>query len=122
MTVEAAVLAPAALALVGLVVLGARVASAHQVVAQAAEDAARAATLARTQAGAAAGAAAAAAADLAGPGVCQAWSSGVSGTLAPGSTMVAQVHCTTSLGILPGSYAVSASAGSVVDALRGVGR
>lgn len=122
MTLETAVLVPGVLALVGLVVLGARVASAHQVVAQAAEDAARAATLARTQAGATAAAAQAASADLSGPVVCKPWSAGVSGTLTPGATLVARVSCTTTLGILPGTYAISASAGSVVDTLRGVGR
>ncbi len=118
-TLELAVLTPAAVLLLGLVVLAGHVVSARQVVSQAAQDAARAATTARSQAGADSAAQAAAAADQAGTD-CGSWSASVSGALVPGGTMTAAVSCTTSLGILPGSFTAANTAGAVVDVYRGV--
>lgn len=119
-TLELAVLAPAVLALLGLVVVGARVASVHQAVDQAAGDAARAATLARIPAAATAAATAAARADLGAQHLCQPWAVHLSGALVPGGTMTAHVTCTTTFGVLPGGYTASASQSSAVDTYRGV--
>lgn len=119
-TLELAVLAPVALAVLGVVVLAGHVESARTIVAQAAQDAARAATMARDQATAQSYASAAAAADLGGRD-CRTWSMNLSGVLRPGAVMTATVTCTTGLGILPGSYTTSRSSGAVIDPLRGVG-
>jgi len=120
-TVELAVAAPAVLALVGLVVLGGRVETARQVVAQAAEDAARAATLARSNSAMSGDAQAAAAADLAGRD-CGAWNLSLSGVVSPGAVISARVTCTTGLGMLPGSFTATGTASAVVDSYRGVAR
>jgi hypothetical protein len=112
------VAAPVVLALLGLVVLAGRVESAHQVVNQAAEDAARAASIARSQGSATDAAHAAAGADLSGRD-CQHWNLSLSGSFAPGSVVSAQIACTTSLGILPGSFTATSHASSVVDVYRG---
>jgi Flp pilus assembly protein TadG len=120
-TVELAVAAPAVLALVGLVVLAGRVETAHQVVAQAAEDAARAATLARSTPAMSDEARSAAAADLGGRD-CGAFTVSVSGSLAPGSVLSARVTCTTGLGILPGTFTATGTGSAVVDIFRGVAK
>lgn len=117
-TLELAVAAPAVLALVGLVVLAGRVETAHQVVNQATEDAARAASIARSQTSAAAEANTAAASDLSGRD-CRHWNLSLSGQVVPGGVMSARITCTTSLGILPGSFTTSARASAVVDVFRG---
>lgn len=119
-TLELAVLTPAALAVLGVVVLAGHVESARAVVAQAAQDAARAATMARDQTTARSYADSAASSDLAGRN-CRTWSLGLIGTLKPGATLTATVTCTTGLGILPGAFTTSHSSGAVVDPLRGVG-
>jgi len=119
-TLELAVLTPAALAVLGVVVLAGHVESARNVVAQAAQDAARAATTARDQNTAQAYANSAAAADLGGRD-CRTWSMNLSGQLRPGAVLTATVTCTTELGILPGSFTTTHSSGAVVDPLRGVG-
>jgi hypothetical protein len=113
------VAAPAVLALVGLVVLGGRVETAHQVVAQAAEDAARAATLARTSPAMSTEANSAAAADLGGRD-CGGWTLNLTGALAPGAVISARVTCTTGLGLLPGTFTATGTASAVVDVYRGV--
>lgn len=120
-TVELAVCAPAVLALVGLVVLGGRVETAHQVVAQAAEDAARAATFARAGAAMAPDGHAAAAADVAGHD-CGAWTLTLGGTLTPGAIITARVTCSTGLGILPGTFTATGTATAEVDVYRGVSK
>ena len=117
-TLELAVAAPAVLALVGLVVLAGRVETTHQVVNQAAEDAARAASIARSQTSASADANSAAASDLSGRD-CEHWNLSVSGQLTPGGVMTTRITCTTSLGMLPGSFTATSGASAVVDVYRG---
>ena len=117
-TLELAVAAPAVLALLGLVVLAGRVETAHQVLNQAAEDAARAASTARSQPSAVTDAQSAAASDLSGRD-CASWNLFVSGSLRPGGVMSTRITCSTSLGILPGSFTATASASAVVDVFRG---
>ena len=118
-TVELAVVAPAVLALVGLVVFAGRIETAHQAVTQAASDAARAATLTRSITGGPAAARTAVAADL-GEGDCATWDVTVSGLVVPGGVITVHVTCTTGLGIVPGVFTASASASATVDAYRGV--
>jgi Flp pilus assembly protein TadG len=123
--VEAAVLTPALLLFVLLVVLGGRVASAKLRVEEAARDAARAASIARNAGQAAADASGTARAALAGAGVtCASFSVQPSlGAFEPGDTISVTVHCTTPLSDLqplpvPGSKTVSATAAVVIDTFR----
>lgn len=118
-TLELVVAAPAVLALVGLVVMAGHVETAHQVVAQAAEDAARAATTARSDALANYAAHQAAGADLSGRD-CATWSVALTGAIVPGGAISATVVCTTGLGVLPGHFTATNSATAVVDLYRGV--
>jgi Flp pilus assembly protein TadG len=117
-SLELVVLAPAIIALLGLVVLAGHVETAHQVVGQAAEDAARAASLSRSASTTNVAAHAAASADLSGRD-CRTWTVSLGGALSPGATLTAQVACSTPLGILPGTFTATASAGAVVDTYRG---
>src|SRR5437763_15931638 len=115
-SLELAVIAPAVLALVGLVVFAGRVESAHQVAAQAAEDAARAATVARDSTSSQAAARAAAAADLAGE--CEEWNVTLTGGFTPGATVTAHVACTRRTGFVPGSITATDQASAAVDLSR----
>ncbi|HZD68902.1 MAG TPA: TadE/TadG family type IV pilus assembly protein [Actinomycetes bacterium] len=123
--VEAAVVAPALLLFILLVVLGGRVASAKLRVEEAARDAARAASIAGNAGQAAAEADSTARASLGNAGVtCASFSVQPDlGGFRPGGSVRVTVRCTTPLGELaplpvPGSKTLSASYLVVIDPFR----
>lgn len=128
-TLELAILAPALLLLLGLVVLAGRVQVAAGAVEHAATSAAREASLARTSAGAQATAATAAARELDGQDIRCATSSvtvdtsGFAVPLGQTATISATVSCTISFADLaipglPGSRNLTAAATSPLDRFR----
>lgn len=127
--VEAAVIIPALVLLVGLLIVTARLVIAEQAVAGAASAAARAASLERTVATANGAAHAAAEASLQDHNVvCVSRSvevdaSGLRARLGEPATVEAHVQCTVALGDValpgfPGSHTISASRSSPVDTYR----
>lgn len=120
-TLELVMLGPALGALLGALYLGARVETSKMVVAQAAQAAARAGARARTPGAEQAAGLQAARLDLAGHVVCATMAISLSGQLAPGTVIHAQVSCTTGYGILPGTYTAAASAADVVPPYFEVG-
>ncbi|MHA4818794.1 TadE/TadG family type IV pilus assembly protein [Streptomyces aculeolatus] len=127
--VETAILAPALLALVGLMVAFGRVSIADSSVDSAARSAARAASLARTAGDAEADALTAARASLTGSGIhCSTLdisvdTSGFATAVGEHATVTAEVSCTASLADisvpgLPGSTQLSASFTSPLDTYR----
>ena len=123
--VEAAVVAPALLMFILLVVLGGRVASAKLRVEEAARDAARAASVATSAGQGAADAQSTAEAALGNAGItCRSFSVQPSlGAFRPGDTISVTVQCTTPLSDLaplpvPGSKTLSATYQVVIDIFR----
>ena len=128
-TLELAIITPALLLLLGLIVMAGRVDLAAGTVEHAAASAAREATLARDPGSAVAAARGAAAADLAAQGVTCASSSvdvdaaGFSAGLGEPATVTVTVSCTVPLSDLavpglPGSRTMTASATSSLDRYR----
>lgn len=128
-TLETAIVVPGLLLLIGLLVLGGRVALAHQATQAAADDAARTASIARTQSAAESGARSSALASLGNRNLsCQ--SAAVAVDTSAFSTRVgtpghitATVTCVVSLGDLllpgvPGTHTVTATAVSPLDTYR----
>ncbi|MFI7033573.1 pilus assembly protein [Microbispora hainanensis] len=127
-TLELVVLAPALLALIALVVLTGRIATAYSAVESAARDAARRASIARAPAEARRAATTSAAAALRREGLRCAPSiavdtSGFSRQVGTPAQVVARVTCTVQLGDLlpglPGQKTVRASFASPIDPYRG---
>jgi Flp pilus assembly protein TadG len=129
-TIELAVLAPALLALLGLVIVAGRITVAAGAVEQAAAAAAREASLARDARAARAGAQRSVSASLAEQGVsCQTMSSSVDATgfgvdVGSPATVTVQVDCGVALSDLsvpgmPGVRTVSARMTSPIDRFRG---
>jgi Flp pilus assembly protein TadG len=123
--IEAAVVAPALLLFILLVMLAGRVSSAQLRVEEAARDAARAASLARTAGQGAADASSTAQASLDGAGTsCGSFSVEPNlGGFRPGGSVTVTVRCTTQLSDLaplpvPGSKTLSASATAPIDTYR----
>jgi Flp pilus assembly protein TadG len=123
--VEAAIVAPALLLFVLLVVLGGRVAGAKLRVEEAARDAARAASMARNAGQASEDAHSTAEATLGNAGVtCATFSVQPNlGGFRPGDTITVTVRCTTPLSDLkplpvPGSKTLSATYAVVIDPYR----
>jgi Flp pilus assembly protein TadG len=121
LTLEWVIVAPVVLALIGLSYATARVVSAQIIVNQAAQSAAQAASRARSSAFSQAAAKAAAQSDLAEHVTCSPMHMTLSGNFAPGAVIRVAISCTTSLGLLPGSYSATASAADLVPAYFGVG-
>ena len=128
-TLELAIITPALLLLLGLIVMAGRVDLAAGTVEHAAASAAREATLARDPASAIAAARSAAAADLAAQGVTCTSSSvdvdvaGFAAALGEAATVTVTVSCTVALSDLavpgvPGSRTMTASATSALDRYR----
>lgn len=127
-TLEFAVLAPALLLVIGVLVAGGRVASAHTGVLVAAEAAARQASLARTAAGAQSAARTEAAASLAGQDLtCRATdvtvsTTGFSVAVGQAAAVSVTVGCDVALADLglpgPGTITVTESSTSVLDTYR----
>lgn len=129
MTIEVAILAPAMMLFVALIVFGGRVAVAQQAIQVAANDAARSASIERTQAEAEAASRRSAETSLASQGVtCDSHTVGVdtggfSAGLGEKADVRADVSCEVSMGSLtlpgvPGSVRVSKSATSPIDSYR----
>jgi Flp pilus assembly protein TadG len=123
--VEAAIVTPALLLFLLLVVLGGRVATAKLRVEEVARDAARAASIASNPGEASADALSTARAALTSAGVsCATFSVEPSlGGFRPGETITVTVRCTTPLSELaplpvPGSKTVSATSAVVIDTFR----
>ncbi len=126
--VEAALVAPALLALLMLVLVAGRVSQASGDVQSAATAAARAASLRATPAAASTAAEDAAADNLGGAGVACASHSVAADTanFRPGGSVTVEVTCTADMGDIvllsvPGSRTFSATATEVVDTWRGAG-
>ena len=128
-TLEMAIITPALLLLLGMIVMAGRVDLAAGTVEHAAVSAAREATLARDPASAVAAARSAAAADLTAQGVTCASSSvdvdtaGFAAALGVPATVTVTVSCTVALSDLavpglPGSRTMTASATSTLDRYR----
>jgi Flp pilus assembly protein TadG len=128
-TLEAAILTPALILLIGLVVIAGRVQIAQSAVEHAASVAAREASLARTPGAARVAAAAAAGRDLTGQGITCAPSSvtldsaGYAAPVGQAATVSAAVTCTVAFDDLvvpglPGSRNLTAHATSVLDRYR----
>lgn len=128
-TLELAIITPAVLLLLGLIVMAGRVGLASGTVEHAATSAAREATLARDATSAIAAARSAVAADLTAQGVACASSSvdvdaaGFAAALGEPATVTVTVSCTVALSDLavpglPGSRTMTASATSTLDRYR----